>query len=438
MSAERPGSARARAAAALAVLLVPPAAIAAGSEARAEAGAPGGPGLALAARKVLTAVYNGESALDNAVVLVKEGRIEAVGSHDTTPIPEGYEVLDLGDLWLAPGMIDLHNHCGAPIDDLNDMVYLTNPELRASAAVTPNNSLQRRGVAGGVTTVLTIPGSGTNMGGQGVLLKTAGDSYEDIVVRNPGSLKLAQAGNPERWVINPGRSFMNWNSRNTFLRGLAYARRWAEYESRGGERPEKDLQFEVFRDLLAKDCQVSAHTQVYQVVLMTITMVRKELGLDVFIDHGEFEGMLLGALAQEAGVAAIIGPREIDTPVGRSRTDGKILSIAGGYQARGHTMVGFNTDCIGSFSLMQEDLSLHAAASVRYGFDNSRMDAVRGLTIVPAMVAGLGDEVGSIEAGKQADLIAVTGDPVDPRHAVEIVWIRGRRMYDTRSEARQW
>ncbi len=239
-------------------------------------------------------------------------------------------------------------------------------------------------------------------------------------------------------MVNPGRSFMNFNTRNTFQRGLAYARRWAEYEARGGERPEKDLQFEIFRDLLAKRCQVSAHTQIYQVVLMTITMVRQELGLDVFIDHGEFEGMLLGALAQAAGVPAIIGPREIDSPVGRSRTDGKILGIAAGYQERGHKMVGFNTDCVSSTGVTAEELSLQAAVSCRYGFDNSQMDAVRGLTIVPAMTAGIAQDVGSIEVGKEADLIAVTGDPVDPRSSVEIVWIRGRLMYDARSEARRW
>jgi imidazolonepropionase-like amidohydrolase len=180
------------------------------------AGEYGGPGLALLASKILTSVYDGPAAVDRGVILIRDGRIEAVGARSSIEIPADYQRVDLGELWIAPGLVDLHNHTAGSIRDLNDMVFLTNPGLRASSSVTPNNDLQQRAIAGGVTSVLLIPGSGTNMGGQGVLLRTAGDGYEDIEIRNPGSLKLALAGNPERWTINPGRTFMNWNTRNTF------------------------------------------------------------------------------------------------------------------------------------------------------------------------------------------------------------------------------
>ena len=183
------------------------------------AGEEGGPGLAIYSSKVLTAVYGGSSVVDAGVVLVKDGKIEAVGPRRDITVPEGYEELDLGRQWLMPGMIDLHCHVAGSIMDLNDMVYLTNPGLRSSPTVTPRNRAVDRGIAGGVTAVLLIPGSGTNMGGQGILLRTGFDTYEENLLRNPGSLKLAQAGNPERWVTRPQRSFMNWNTRNTFRRG---------------------------------------------------------------------------------------------------------------------------------------------------------------------------------------------------------------------------
>lgn len=409
--------------------------------------APGAPGehgseigLALRANKILVVGPEGDGVVDHGVMLVKNGRIESVGPARTTPVPAGYEVVDCGDAWLVPGYIDLHCHIAGQsffVNDLNDMVYMTNPELRASAAVKPDNPFLRRGVAGGVTSVLFIPGSGTNMGGQGVLLKTGLAHYEEMEIRNPGSLKLAQAGNPERWAIGVGRAQMNWNTRNTFQRGLAYARQWKAYEDGHGPKPEKNIQWEVFRDLLSKKTQVSTHTQMYQVVQMTLTMVRQEFGLDVYIDHGEFAGMRTAPLAQELGVQAIIGPREIDRtiPFLSCDTDGKIVGIAAGYQQAGHKMIGFNTD---SPIVPEEELAVQATVAVHYGFDNSNMDAVRGLTIVPAKTAGIADRVGSFAPGKDADILVIRGDPIDPRSAIDVVFIEGKRVYDAKREGRRW
>lgn len=397
-------------------------------------------GLALRAKKIVVVGVNGDEVVDHGVVLVKDGKIEAVGPARTTAVPAGYEVVDFGDRWLSPGFVDLHSHIAGQsflVNDINDMVYLTNPELRASAAVAPGNPFLRRGVAGGVTSILFIPGSGTNMGGQGVLLKTGLERYEEMEIRNPGSLKLAQAGNPERWTVGVGRSLMNWNTRNTFRRGLAYAKAWKDHEDGKGPQPEKNVQWEVFRDLFSKKTQVSTHTQMYQVVLTTLTMVRKEFGLDVYIDHGEFSGSRTAAMAQELGVQAIIGPREIDRTIPQlsTDTDGAIVGIAGAYQKAGHKMVGFNTD---SPVVPQEELPLQSAVACRYGFDNSRMDAVRGLTIVPAMTSGIADRVGSIAPGKDADILVTHGNPIDPRTGVDVVFIEGRRVYDAQREGRRW
>lgn len=423
-------------------LLVPPGAADAGSD---------GPGLAIRARKVLTVARSGDMVVDRAVVLVRGGKIEAVGPARELPIPTGYVVIDARDLWVMPGLVELHNHIAAPnalfINDINDTVYLTNPGLRASAGVRPGNYLLRAGVAGGVTTALFIPGSGSNMGGQGVLLKIGLDIYEEMELRNPGSLKLAQAGNPEGWTIGVGRTFMNWNTRNTFRRGMVYAKSWERFEQGEAEKPEKDLQLEVFRDLYSKRAQVSTHTQWFQVVLMTITMVRLEFGLDVFIDHGSFHGHLAAAIAQAAGVPAILGPRMITmsrTTYGWDRfdTDGQIQGIAANYQKAGHTMIGFNTDCVddGRIRLTppQEQLSLQAGMAVRYGLENLNLDSIRGLTIVPAMAVGLGDRIGSIEPGKDADLVLLSGDAGDPRTAIELVLTNGKIVYDAEQDGRRW
>jgi len=337
-------------------------------------------GLAIRAGKALIVPPEGKQVINDAIILVKGGKIERVGPAATTEIPEGYAVEDARDSWVMPGMIDLHCHTASTnffVNDLNDMVYLANPGLRASTSIVPANRNLRQQVAGGLTSVLYIPGSGTNMGGQGVLLKTGLDEYERMEIRNPGSLKLAQAGNPERWTITVSRSLMNWNTRNTFRRGLNYAKRWVAHEEGKGPKPERNPQWDVFRDLLSGATQVSTHTQIYQVVLMTITMVRQELGLDVYIDHGSFDGWRTGALAQAAGVPAILGPRAISPHIFveyrpgmfiANDNDGAVFGMAAKYQEQGHTMIGFNTD---SPVIPGEELPLQAGMAVRYGLDGN-------------------------------------------------------------------
>jgi len=396
-----------------------------------------GKGRAILARKILIAARPGPAVLDNGVILISGSRIEAVGPQSKVKIPEGYEILDAGDNWVSPGFMDLHNHSASDLRSLNDMVYLTNPGLRAWAGAIPDTAGMRVALAAGVTSVLTIPGSGTNIGGQGVLQRTGFRGFEANLIRNPGSLKLAQAGNPERsqpWT--PRRTFMNWNTRNTFRRGVAYAKRWEAFEAGEGEKPERDIQFDIYRSLVKGEAQVSTHTQIYQVVLMTVNMVAIEFGLPVFIDHGTFDGFRAAPQAQAAGVNAILGPRAIqDHRAGFVDTDGKIMGVAASYQERGHTTIGFNTD---SPVIPQEELPLQAAMGVRYGFDNSKMDAIRGLTIVPALTVGLQADQGSVEVGKYADLIVTKGDPIDPRSSVEWVIQHGQTVYSTQSERRRW
>jgi imidazolonepropionase-like amidohydrolase len=402
-----------------------------------EPGADGG--LAILTKKALCVPLEGPQVVNNAVILIRDGKIESIGPKSSTEIPAGYEVFDAGNNWVMPGMVDLHCHVAGSMD-INDMVYLTNPGVRASVSVVPENMNLRRGVAGGVTSVLFIPGSGTNIGGQGVLLKTARPTFEEMRIKDPGSMKLAQAGNPERFMFGVGRSFMNFNTRNTFRRGVAYARRWEAYERGEGERPEKDIQFEVFRSIMADDIRVSTHTQIYQVVNMTIQMVAKEMGVPVFIDHGTFDGWRAADMAQAAGVNAILGPRNIDVPTASfinwsGSNPERIQGVAAGYQEMGHKMIGFNTD---SPVIPQEELQLQAGMGVRYGFDDSNLEAVRGLTIVPATTSRIGHRVGSIEVGKDADLLIITGHPADPRSSVETVFIEGHKVYDPAVQRRRW
>ncbi|MFK7930679.1 MAG: amidohydrolase family protein [Myxococcota bacterium] len=408
-----------------------------------EAGEVGGAPLVLLAAKVLVAApYDSGQPqwYDHAALVIQDGRITAVGEARNLTLPEDAAVVDLGDQWIVPGMIDLHSHVAAPsLRDLSDSVYLANPGMRRGPTIAIGNRNLQNGVGGGITAILSIPGSATNMGGQGILLRLGLPGFEESVLRDPGSLKLAQAGNPERYsILRPRRTLMNYNTRSVFRKGRAYAQAWKEHEEAGGPRPERVLMLDIFRDLFAGKTQVSTHTQMYQVVLMTLTMVREEFGLDVYIDHGTFDGYRAAEKAAELEVPAILGPRMVSSSFpGANDQDGAVYGIAAQYQKAGHKQVGFNTDTIGR-GMEQGELSVQAAMGCRYGFDNDDMAAVRGVTIVPAQAAGLGERIGSLEVGKAADLIVTTGDPLDPRESVEMVFVLGRRVYDTATEHRRF
>lgn len=397
------------------------AATAAGPEAI-QAGGPGEPGLAVRAGKVLT-MSDHRPVIDDGVLLVRDGRIEAVGSTASIAIPDDYRVLDLEGRWVMPGLVDLHCHIAGSLGDINGAVFQANTGLRVEPTVMPDTRVLKRAVAGGVTTVLFIPGSATIMGGQGVLLKTAPARYEDMRLRAPAGLKLAQADNPKGWGWGMGRISLNWHIRHTLRRGLAQARRARETGA------PLDPQWDVFPSLADGSNQIAAHTQQYQVVYSTLRIVKQELGLDVFIDHGTMDGFYAAGLAEELGVPAILGPRSVSRKNVRRAIDhdGKTVGVASEYQDRGHSTLGFNTD---SPVVPQEELTLQAAMGVRYGFDDADLGTLRGMTIVPARTVKIDDRVGSLEPGKDADLIVVGGHPADPRHRVDLVFVEGRLVYD--------
>lgn len=405
--------------------------------------APVDDGLAIACAKALVCSPSPDDVqvIDRAVVLVKGGRIEAVGPADEVEVPAGYELVDVGDRWVIPGMIDLHSHVGGS-GGLNDTVYQANPGLRIHPSVVPSNPSLELCTAAGVTTVLFIPGSGSNVGGVGVLMKTSQPTYEETVLRHYGSLKVAQGDNPKRWGYGMGRDLMNWTIRDTMRRGLEYAAEWEAYEASDQEGPAHavDHKWEIFRALSAGEAQISTHTQVPQVVLATLRILRMEFGLPVYLDHSTVGGWKLGALAEELGVPAIIGPRSVDSPSrgmmnwAQNSIEG-FRGVAAGYQANGHTLIGFNTDAP---VVAGQNLPLQAAMGARYGMDDSALGTVRGLTVVPAIAAGIEDRVGSLTPGLQADLCVVTGHPADPRTSVELVLIEGEIVYDPRTEARRY
>lgn len=386
------------------------------------------PRLAIHVGKIITSA--GEPIV-NGTILVSDGKIEKIGPSRDVPVPEGYEVLDHRDRFAFPGLIDAHCHV-AGSSDLNEMVYQTNPELRNWDQVIPHNDRLKVAIAGGVTTVCFIPGSGTNMGGWGVLLKTGPGKPEDVIIRAPGVLKIAQAGNPERQggEVGSGRMGMNHVIRQQLLEGQYYVRQWDLYEAGELEHPpEVNLRLEYFKPLFRRQIPVLVHTQQYQVVHASIAMLHDEMNLKIVIGHGTFNAFHLAEELIRRGIPVMAGPRGFYF----DPEEGQLKGIVAEYNHRGLEFLGVNTD---SPVVPQEDLFFQAAMAVRYGWTEEK--AIRGLTIEAAKALMIDDRVGSLEPGKDADIVIATGSIIDPRQYVVEVLIDGRSVYNIARDRRRY
>jgi imidazolonepropionase-like amidohydrolase len=382
------------------------------------------------AREPVIAVVHGRvfpvtsAPIDDGVVVTRGKKIAAVGPFGSVPIPEGATVIDASRHYVVPGFIEMHNHTGA--SDLHDIVFQVNPELRVVDNVQFRTAEMKTAVAGGMTTLLTIPGSGTNMGGFGVVMKTWGRTPADVVVRFPGALKIAQAGNPERFggELGHGRMGMNWLIRNVLVEGREYHRAWLRWEK--GEtktQPPRNLRYEMLRGLFAKDYPIAVHTQWFQVVQSTIRILKRELDLDPVVDHGEWEGYMNTPELVALKIPVAAGPRGFDY----DREQARFIGIVAAYYWRGidQDSIGVNTDAP---VVPQEELPYQVSMAIRLGLPEDV--ALKAVTINAARMLKLEKRLGSLEPGKDADVCVWTGDPFDPRHRTQVVIIDGDVAYD--------
>ncbi|MEO6594005.1 MAG: amidohydrolase family protein [Planctomycetota bacterium] len=398
------------------------------------------PGYAFRAAKVLPIT---SAPIIDGIVVTRNGTIEAVGPAKTVKVPAGYELIDCGDAILLPGFVEMHCHIASETFDLNDTVHATNPEFRTLDLIGMEHDQIRTARAGGMSTVLYIPGSGSNMGGFGTLTKTWGNSPEEALVRFPGSLKIAQAGNPERGSGDLGTGMMGMSEgiRMTLLDGKRYWQQHEAWQVGKAEKPKFDPTLELLRGLFRQEYPVSVHTQIYQVVLQTLQELRLELGLWTVIVHGTFDGYRLCEDMRAAGVPIAGGPRQYYFNPRSGKMEGLLSNWArGGLHDWRNPVLGLGPDGVGcntdSPVVAEEQLPLQAAMAVRLGLPHEW--ALRALTINAARFAGIDHRVGSLEVGKDADLGIWSGDPLDPRCYVQTMVINGTICYRRDAKRPVW
>jgi imidazolonepropionase-like amidohydrolase len=365
-------------------------------------------------------------AIEDGVLLVRGSRIEAVGARDQVPVPPGARTHDVSGRWIMPGLVDTHSHLGR--GDGGDRSGPTHPDVRILDALDARDPGFRRALAGGITTVNVMPGSGLLISGQTAYLKLRGGGtiYELLFCGDPltevcGGLKMANGTNPIGAAPMPAtRARSAALVRAEFLRAREYQDRLREAAEDPARRPPRDLRLETLVEVLEGRRIVHNHTHRHDDVL-TALRLREEFGYTVVLHHVSDAHLVAEEIAAAGVASSLVAP---DSPGGKEEALRSGFA-AGAVLEREGAAVAFHTDDSITDSRLFRRL---AGMYVRYGM--SREGALEALTLAGARMMGVEDRVGSLEPGKDADFIILDGDPLSIYSHVEETWVEGRRLFD--------
>jgi imidazolonepropionase-like amidohydrolase len=367
--------------------------------------------------------------IDGGTVLLDEGTITAVEGPGFA-VPDGYTAIDATGKWVLPGFIDAHAHVGVHEEaegwagnDTNEMTRPVTADVRALDAINPADLGFRDAIMGGVLSVNVNPGSGNPIGGQTVALRCWGRTVEEMLLREPAGLKSALGENPkrvygERKETPSTRLGVAAVIRGAFVDALNYE---AKLKNISVERPvvERDLKLEALLRVLHGEIPWRQHCHRADDIA-TAMRIAREFGYRLVIDHGT-EAHLLADQIAAAGIPVVIGPLFTS----RAKVELRNRSIANpGRLAAAGVEISLTTD----HPVVPINFLVHQATlAVKEGLD--RDVALRALTIHPARVIGCADRIGSLEAGKDADLVIWSGDPLDVMSRAEVAYSSGREIY---------
>jgi len=368
-------------------------------------------------------------------VVVTDGLISALGPDVTAP--EGAEVVDAGGRWLLPGFLDAHTHLGVHEEaegwagqDTNEMTDPVTAQVRALDAINPAETGFTDALSGGITTVGVNPGSGNVIGGLCVALHTHGRTVDEMVLRSPAGLKSALGENPKRVYGDKGKTPSTRLGtaavlRESFVAAQNYQVKRANAAAEDKAFDGRDLKLEALASVLDREIPWRQHSHRADDIA-TAVRVAEEFGYQLVIDHGT-EAHLIADLLADRGIPVLIGPLFTS----RSKVEVRNRSLANpGRLARAGVEISIITD----HPVVPIHFLVHQATlAVKDGLD--RDTALRAITINPAKVLGLADQVGSIEVGKLGDLVLWSGDPLDVMERAMTVFIRGIQVYEYAAEA---
>jgi imidazolonepropionase-like amidohydrolase len=361
--------------------------------------------------------------IDSGTLVIRDGRIAAVGATGAVRIPAGARRIEMRGRTIMPGLVDSHSHIGGAAG--GDRSAPIQPEVRVMDAINVRDSGIQKAQAGGITTVNIMPGSGHLLSGQTIYLKLRdGNTIDDLIIpladgSPAGGIKMANGTNPRRDPPFPGtRAKAAALVREQFVKAQEYREKMRIDDP--AKRPERNLGLEALVDVLERKRVVHHHTHRHDDIL-TVLRLAEEFGFRVVLQHVS-EGWRVADAIAAAGVPASI--IVIDSPGGKlearelSYATGKILHEAG-------ALVGFHTDD----GITDSRLFLRSAGiAVRAGMP--RAAALEAMTINNARMLDLHERMGTLEPGKDADFIVLSGDPLSVYTHVLETWVDGVKVFD--------
>jgi imidazolonepropionase-like amidohydrolase len=374
--------------------------------------------------------------IEDGVVVVQFGRIRAVGARGSVEVPAGAKVVDVKGKVLMPGLVDTHSHVGggwgadgsAPIQ----------PSVRMLDAVNCRDAGLQRAQAGGITSLNVMSGSGHLMSGQTIYLKnrdvaTIEEQCYRFADGTPmGGMKMANGTNSQQEAPFPGtRGKSAALVREAFVAAQEYGRKVEAAAGDASKLPPRDLGHEALLELMNGKRIVHHHTHRHDDIV-TVLRLSKEFGFRVVLHHvSEAWKVADEIVAAKVPCSLIV----IDTPGGKLEAMDFDARSAAELEKRGAPeLVGFHTDDW----ITDSRLFLRSGAlAVRAGV--TRETALAGLTLNAARMLDLGDRIGSLEPGKDADFLVLSGDPLSVYTHVEQTWVEGTKVFDlSKPEDRLW
>jgi imidazolonepropionase-like amidohydrolase len=364
--------------------------------------------------------------IENGVLVVQGGKIVAVGPAGSVRIPNDAEVHDVSGRVIMPGLVDTHSHiAGASGGDRSAPMH---PDVRVLDALNPLDTGIQKAQAGGITTANIMPGSGLLMSGQTayVKLRDGRTIYDllyckDVLTEVCGGMKMANGTNPIGSSPSPGtRAKSAAIVRNKFVQAQEYREKIRRANGDPSKMPARDLEMEALVEVLEGKRVVHFHTHRHDDILTAIRL-QKEFGFRLVLQHVSEAHRVANEIAAAGVPASII---VLDAPGGKleamdiSNANGAALEKAG-------ALVGFHTDD----GITDSRFFLRSAAiAVRYGM--SREAALYAMTMAGARMLDLEDRIGSLERGKDADFIVLSGDPLSTYTRVLQTWVEGVKVFD--------